>query len=77
MVGKKTHEQQRIIEKRVETSNAPKEFDPRPDLEREKRGLDPVPPTATKTASDPARPDDLVHRGLNQGSSHHKRRGRD
>jgi hypothetical protein len=77
MVGKKTHEQQRmIIEKRVDTSNADKDFDPRPDLERSERGLGPVPETTARTASDPDDPDDLIHRGLNQESSHHKNRGR-
>jgi hypothetical protein len=77
MVGKKTHEQQqRIIEKRVDTSNAGDDFDPRPDLERSKRGLGPVPDATAKTASDPDRPDELFHRGLNQESSQHKRRGR-
>jgi hypothetical protein len=76
MVGKKTHEQQlRIIEKRVNTSNAGDDFDPRPDLERSKQGLGPIPEAAAKTASDPHNPDDLLHRGLNQESSHHKHRG--
>jgi hypothetical protein len=76
MVGKKSHEQQqRIIEKRVDTSNAG-DFDPRPDLERSKRGLGPLPDAKAKTASDPDRPDELFHRGLNQESSQHKRRGR-
>jgi hypothetical protein len=78
MVGKKAHEQQRrIIEKRVDTSNAGKEFDPRPDLERAKRGLAPVSQRSTKTVSDPARPDDLVHRGHHQESSHNKHGGRE
>jgi hypothetical protein len=78
MVGKKTHEQhRRIIEKRVDTSNAGEDFDPRPDLERSKRGLGPIPEARAKTASDPHNPDDLLHRGLNQESSHHKKRGQD
>lgn len=39
MAGNKTHEQQlRIIEKRVDTSNADKDFDPRPDLEAAEKG---------------------------------------
>ena len=78
MAGNKSHEQrQRIIEKRVDTSNAGDDFDPRPDLERSKHGLGPIPDAKAKTASDPDRPDDLVHDGLNQESSHHKHRGRD
>lgn len=38
MTGKKTHEQQqKIIEKRVDTTNADKNFDPRPDLKASDR----------------------------------------
>ena len=38
MTGKKTHEQQqKIIEKRVDTTNADKDFDPRPDLKASDR----------------------------------------
>lgn len=45
MVGKETREQQkRIIEKRVDTTNADADFDPRPDLNssdrREARKVD-------------------------------------
>lgn len=77
MVGKKTHEQQqRIIEKRVDTSNADPDFDPRPDLKRAERGLGPIPETTARSASDPHNPDDLFHEGLNQESSHHKNSGR-
>ena len=77
MAGRKTHEQQlRIIEKRVDTTNADDDFDPRPDLERQERGLEPVPETKARTASDPRRPDDLEHRGLNQESQHHKNSGK-
>jgi hypothetical protein len=79
VTGKKTREQQlRIIEKRVNTTNADPDFDPRPDLERQERGLPPTPPATAKTASDPSRPDDRgMHRGLNQESEHHKRRADD
>jgi hypothetical protein len=77
MAGNKTHEQQQmIIEKRVDTSNAGDDFDPRPDLERSKQGLEPIPEVDTNTTSDPDRPDELFHRGLNQESSHNKHRGR-
>jgi hypothetical protein len=77
MAGKKSHEQQqRIIEKRVDTSNAGDHFDLRADLERSKHGLGPIPDAKAKTASDPDRPDELFHRGLNQKSSQHKRCGR-
>ena len=38
MVGKKTHDQQqRIIEKKVDTTNADSDFDPRPDLKASER----------------------------------------
>jgi hypothetical protein len=76
MVGKKSREQQlRIIEKRVNTKDAGKDFDPRPDLERQERGLPPIPEATAKTASDPSGPDDRsMPRGLNQQSEHHKRR---
>lgn len=38
MVGKKTHDQQqRIIEKKVDTTNADPDFDPRPDLKASER----------------------------------------
>ena len=78
MTGNKTHEQQlRIIEKRVNTKNADEDFNPTPDLKRSERGLGPIPESTTKTASNPNRPDDLVHRGMNQESEHHKRRGRE
>ncbi len=38
MVGKKTHDQQqRIIEKKVDTTNADPDFAPRPDLKASER----------------------------------------
>jgi hypothetical protein len=38
MVGKKTHDQQQqIIEKKVDTTNADPDFDPRPDLKASER----------------------------------------
>ncbi|VDS07758.1 hypothetical protein PARHAE_00936 [Paracoccus haematequi] len=41
MVGKKTHDQQqRIIEKKVDTTNADPDFDPRPDLKASDRRED-------------------------------------
>lgn len=77
MTGKKTHEQQiAIIEERVNTKNADKDFDPQPDLERAEAGVPPLPPLATKSASDPCRPDDRPpHRGLNRESEHNKKSG--
>lgn len=79
MAGNKTHQQQlRIIEKKVDTSNAGDDFDPRPDLKRAEQGLPPIPETTARTASDPAEPDDRsIPRGLNQESQHHKRPVRD
>jgi hypothetical protein len=45
MQGNKTHQQQRnIIEKRENTANAPKEFDPGPDLRAERSGQGGIPP---------------------------------
>ena len=38
MAGKKTHDQQqRIIEKKVDTTNADPDFDPRPDMKASER----------------------------------------
>ena len=38
MIGKKTHDQQqRIIEKKVDTTNADPDFNPRPDLKASER----------------------------------------
>ncbi len=77
MTGNKTHEQQiAIIEGRVNTKNADKDFDPRPDLERAEAGVAPLPPLTSKSASDPDRPDDrAAPRGLNQESEHDKKGG--
>ncbi len=77
MTGKKTHEQPiAIIEERVNTKNADKDFDPRPDLERAERGAAPPSPRGTKSASAVERPDEHpAHRGLNQESQHNKKRG--
>lgn len=75
MSGNKTHQQQRdILQKRVDTSNADKDFDPRPDLKAQEAGLD---------RSGAARPlrrladdDDPAMRGERQESHHHKNPGR-
>lgn len=75
MSGNKTHQQQRrILEKRVDTSNADKDFDPRPDLERAEAGQPPAPAPpdapAEKERGDPA------PRGQHQESRHNKHSGR-
>ncbi|MDQ7261379.1 hypothetical protein NM680_06130 [Paracoccus sp. PS-1] len=77
MTGKKTRQQQRqIIEKRVDTSNAGKDFDSRPYLEAAKH------PQGQITEGR-VRPQDLENddgdpspKGENQESQHHKRDGR-
>ncbi|SIR19769.1 hypothetical protein SAMN05421641_1303 [Paracoccus thiocyanatus] len=77
MAGNKTHEQQlRIIEKRVDTSNADKDFDPRPDLEAAEKGGGRVEETP-EAEREPLTPADGSPgpRGLNQESQHHKNRG--
>jgi hypothetical protein len=79
MAGNKAHEQQiAIIEGRVNTKNADKDFDPTADLRRSDRGEAPLPQDpAPKSASDPDNPDDHAPlRGMNQESQHHKRSGR-
>lgn len=77
MTGQKTRQQQRqIIEKRVDTSNADKDFDPRPYLEAAE---DPN----RQIVEGEGRPHDLedddgdpTPRGENQESQHHKRSGK-
>lgn len=55
MSGNKTHEQQRrILEKRVDTSNADKDFDPRPILKAAEDG----PKRGSGTDADTGRPVD-------------------
>jgi hypothetical protein len=76
MQGNKTHQQQRnVIEKRENTANAPKDFDPGPDLRRSeaakeafRRGdnLD------MRTAEVSLHDDPSIIRGRNQESEHHK-----
>ncbi len=79
MAGNKTHEQQRrILERRVDTSNADKDFDPRPYLSTPKRVRDRI--TETDLPDDPAPlaedDGDPTPRGEHQESRHHKNRGR-
>lgn len=80
MQGKKTHQQQRaIIEKRVDTANAGKDFDPNQDLQRNdaareayRRGGDLDMRTADVSLNDD---DPSIIRGRNQESEHRKGRG--
>ncbi|WP_134727233.1 hypothetical protein [Paracoccus luteus] len=78
MTGNKTHQQQRaIIEKRVDTSNADKDFDPRPYLNASKEVRDRItetqlPDDPTPLASDDGDP---AVRGENQESRHNKNSG--
>ena len=78
MTGDKTHQQQRqIIEGRVDTSNADKDFDPRPYLNASKEVRDRIvetdlPRNPTPLASDDGTP---MLRGENQESQHNKRSG--
>ena len=78
MSGDKTHQQQRqIIEGRVDTSNADKDFDPRPYLNASKEVRDSItetdlPRNPTPLASDDGNP---MLRGENQESQHNKRSG--
>ena len=79
MAGNKTHQQQiQIIEKRVDTSNADKDFDPRPFLDASKEVRDRItetdlPEDPTPLASDDGDP--ALH-GENQESRHHKNDGK-
>ena len=78
MTGNKTHDlERRIIEKRIDTTNAGKDLDPRPDLKAAEKGGGRVEKT-TKASRPALSPDDgdPSPRGLNQESRHHKRRGR-
>lgn len=71
MSGNKTHQQQRqILEKRVDTTNAGKDFDPRPDFRRAERGeaVDNAPPPPVRKPDD----GDPALRGDRQ-ESHHNR----
>jgi|GEM_PF-802742 len=78
MSGDKTHQQQRqIIEGRVDTSNADKDFDPRPYLNASKEVRDRItetdlPRNPTPLASQDGAP---TVRGENQESRHNKRGG--
>lgn len=77
--GRKTHQQQLdIIEGRVDTSNADRDFDPRPYLSagpgaRERVTERPLPDDPTPLASEDGDP---AVRGENQESQHHKNRGK-
>ena len=79
MSGDKTHQQQRqIIEGRVDTSNADKDFDPRPYLNASKEARERItetdlPDDPTPLASEDGAP---VVRGENQESRHHKNTGK-
>lgn len=78
MSGDKTHQQQRqIIEGRVDTRNADKDFDPRPYLNASKEVRDRItetdlPPNPTPLAS---ADDDPMLRGEHQESRHNKHGG--
>lgn len=75
--GDKTHQQQRqIIEGRVDTSNADKDFDPRPYLNASKEVRDRITETDLPRNSTPLASDDgdPAVRGVNQ-ERHNKRGG--
>jgi len=78
MTGQKTHEQQlRIIEKRENTANADKDFDPRTDLKtpqriRQAQQEETHSPAARKRALETD--DRRMLRGEHQESRHHKNR---
>ena len=79
MTGDKTHQQQRqIIEGRVDTSNAEKDFDPRPYLNASKEARERI--TETDLPDDPtplaSEDGDPTPRGENQESQHHKNDGK-
>lgn len=78
MAGSKTHEQQlRIIEKRVDTSNAGDEFDAEADLKRSDQEREARREGATLRDNGVEltdRDDRQMIRGENQESEHHKRR---
>lgn len=77
--GTKTHQQQiDIIEGRVDTSNADKDFDPRPYLNASKEARERIvetdlPDDPTPVASEDGDP---APRGENQESRHHKNSGK-
>jgi len=79
MSGNKTHQLQRdIIEKRIDTTNADKDFDPRPYLDASKEVRDRItetdlPEDPTPLASEDGNP---TVRGENQESQHNKHGGR-
>lgn len=80
MQGNKTHQQQRnIIEKRIDTSNAPPDFDARADLDR-----DPAAREAFRQGEASINPrvadvslteNPSIVRGVNQESEHNKGSG--
>lgn len=75
MIGKKTRQQQRqIIEKRVDTSNAGKDFDPRPYLDAAKHPHQEI-AESPKPRAEAKEDDDPTPRGENQESRHHKHSG--
>jgi len=76
MSGTKTHQQQRqIIEKRVDTSNADKDFDPRPYLDAAEHPHQQIAEghTPRRAEDDDS---DMILRGENQESQHHKNSGK-
>ena len=78
MTGKKTHEQQqKIIEKRVDTTNADKDFDPRPYLNASKDVRDRIEETdLSNRATDIGSPDGSPGpAGTRQESRHNKKGG--
>ena len=81
MTGKKTHDQQlRIIEERVNTRNADKDFDAETELKRSRQEREARRQGANlrDRGVELTDPDDRqMIRGTNQESEHHKRRAGD
>lgn len=81
MTGKKTHDQQlRIIEERVNTANADKDFDAEAELKRSRQEREARRQGANlrDEGVELTDPDDRqMIRGTNQESEHHKRRAGD
>ncbi|MCJ9673507.1 MULTISPECIES: hypothetical protein [unclassified Neorhizobium] len=79
MRGNKTHQQQRnVIEKRENTANAPKDFDPGPDLRRSEAAKDAFrrgDNLDMRAAEVSLHDDPSIIRGRNQESEHHKGKG--
>lgn len=77
MQSRKTHEQhQKIIQKRVNTKNAPKDFDIRTDLKRSETRDDQLQDSkpAAGLGPDMSRGDRTIKRGTSQETEHTKKR---